>query len=81
MNDRSCFPTREDKFDYQYMDRCEAVTVALAGMVIEKLSCLPDFVGLGSHLAVTKFSQLFEVTPLIPVVNSYSGHVQFSPDI
>lgn len=33
------------------------------------------------HLAVTKFSQLFEVTPLIPVVNSYSGHVQFSPDI
>lgn len=59
----------------------EAVTVALAGMVIEKLSRLPDLVGLGSHLAVTKFSQLFEVTPLIPVVNSYSGHVQFSPDI
>lgn len=25
-------------------------TVALAGMVIEKLSRLPDFVGLGSHL-------------------------------
>lgn len=50
MNGRSCFPTREGKFDYQYMDRCEAVTVALAGMVIEKLSHLPDFVGLGSHL-------------------------------
>lgn len=28
----------------------EAVTVALAGMVIGKLSRLPDFVGLGSHL-------------------------------
>lgn len=44
------FPHVRVNFDYQYMDRCEAVTVALAGMVIEKLSRLPDFVGLGSHL-------------------------------
>lgn len=74
LNDRSCSPTREGKFDYA-MDKCEAVTLALAGMVIENYhACLILWgwvITCIGHLAVTKFSQLFEVTLFIPVVNSY----------
>lgn len=86
LNDRSCSPTREGKFDYA-MDKCEAVTLALAGMVIENYhACLIlwgwviTYIG---HLAVTKFSQLFEVTLFIPASGQLlcGGHFQFFPDI